>query len=301
MKSNDGADYSDLTLCIPVFNEGGVIRAVINDVVGNFLGAEIIVVDDGSTDTTNDILSDIEGIRVIKHIRNIGYGASLKTAMRASTRSYVLWMDSDGQHQIGDVKNLANKILSKDYDAVIGVRDKKSSVQSNRKYGKKILNFVAKLVARDNIPDLNSGLRAFRRSVVLRYLHLFPDGFSASSTSTLVMMKRRYKIGYVDITAQTRVGKSTVKIFHDGIRTLHLLIRILILFDAFYFFSFIAFLIMLMSIVYGLYVALTLGIGVPVLAATGFISGLMTFFMGLICDQIVALRIERLENTEQSS
>ena len=292
-------DYSELSICIPVYNEGAVVGSVITKVLECFSKAEIIVVDDGSTDDTFDVLSEFKNIILLKHTRNIGYGASLKTAMRKSSRSNILWMDSDGQHRIEDVKLVADRILMDDSDAVLGVRGKDSNIQHNRQLGKRVLNFIAQLVARDNIPDLNTGLRAFRRNVILRYLHLLPDGFSASTTSTLVMMKRRYSINYVNIVTESRVGHSTVKIFNDGIRTLHLLIRILILFDAFYFFSIISFFVIMVSIIYGGYVALTLKIGLPVLAATGLISGVMTFFMGLICDQIVALRIERLENSEK--
>lgn len=218
--------------------------------------------------------------------------------MKKSTRPYVLWMDGDGQHQIEDAKLVAERILGDDTDAVIGVRNEKSSIQHNRVLGKKVLNFIAQVIAVDKIPDLNSGLRAFRKSVILRYLHLLPDGFSASATSTLIMMKRRYNIGYVNIIAKSRVGNSTVKIYKDRFRTIRLLIRMLILFEAFYFFSLLSLLIIIASLVYGTYVAFNLNAGLSVLAATGLISGVMTFFMGLICDQIVAMRIERLEYTE---
>jgi len=207
-------------------------------------------------------------------------------------------MDGDGQHQIEDAKLVAERILGDDTDAVIGVRNEKSSIQHNRVLGKKVLNFIAQVIAVDKIPDLNSGLRAFRKSVILRYLHLLPDGFSASATSTLIMMKRRYNIGYVNIIAKSRVGNSTVKIYKDRFRTIRLLIRMLILFEAFYFFSLLSLLIIIASLVYGTYVAFNLNAGLSVLAATGLISGVMTFFMGLICDQIVAMRIERLEYTE---
>lgn len=131
--------------------------------------------------------------------------------------------------------------------------------------------------------------------MILRYLHLLPDGFSASSTSTLLLMKRGYRIGYEPITTRRRRGVSSVRIFRDGWRTMHLLMRILVLFDAFAFFSLLAGLQIALALGYGFLVALVRGQGFPVLAGAVLICGLLTFFMGLLCDQIVALRIERLE------
>jgi len=158
-----------------------------------------------------------------------------------------------------------------------------------------LLKFVAQLIARQRIPDLNSGLRCFRREVIERYLHLLPDGFSASTTSTLLMIKRGYRLDYVPIVTERRVGTSTVKI-SDGLATLHLMTRLMVLFDAFRFFTALSALQILPGLIYGLILAIDKGMGFPTFAAMLVISGVLTFLIGLVCDQIAAMRQERFEH-----
>jgi len=149
------------------------------------------------------------------------------------------------------------------------------------------------LIVGESIPDLNSGLRCFRTEVLKRYLHLLPDGFSASTTSTLLMKKRGYRVDFVGVIADERIGKSSVSIIYDGLVTLGLIMRILILFNALSFFSVLGFLQIVPGVLWGLW---HLGSsGFSVFASTLIISGALTFFMGLICDQITELRKERLE------
>jgi glycosyltransferase involved in cell wall biosynthesis len=285
-----------LTICIPAYNEAAVIADTLKTLCREAAGAEILVVDDGSTDGTAAAAKAVPGVRVISHGRNIGYGASLKTAMRHAARPVVVWCDGDGQHRTQDLLRVIAPVLAGEKDVVIGVRMAGSDVRPRRRPGKWVLKTVAEMVARGSVPDLNCGLRCFRREVITQYLHLLPDGFSASSTSTLLMMKRGYRVGYQPITAQRRTGSpSTVRMFRDGWRTLHLMVRILILFDAFALFSLLATLQVGAGLAYGLGTMLRVGYGFPVAAAVVVISGMLTFFMGLICDQIVALRVERFE------
>lgn len=287
--------YENLTICVPAYNEEEAISATLVGLRESFPEAEIIVVDDGSTDKTALVAQEIKSIMALSHGRNIGYGAALKTAMRNSSRPVIAWCDSDGQHQPEDLLKVIQPVLTGEKDAVIGVRGSGSAVRRDRLIGKGILKIVATLVARNPIPDLNSGLRCFRREVIFRYLHLLPDGFSASSTTTLILMKRGYRIGYEEITTRPRAGTSSVKMLRDGWRTIHLLLRMLILFDAFAFFAFLSAIQITGALIYGVTLALTLGLGFPVLAAAVLLSGILTFFMGLICDQITAMRLERLE------
>lgn len=287
--------HKDCTICVPAYNEENAIKDTLSGLRKSIPEAEIIVVDDGSTDRTVSIAREVEGIRVLSHGRNIGYGAALKTAMRNASRPIIVWCDSDGQHRPEDIKKVLQPVLDGEKDAVIGVRGRKSDARRNRLPGKWILKLVASIVARERIPDLNSGLRCFRRDVILRYLHLLPDGFSASSTTTLLLMRRGYRLGYEEITAQKSLGTSSVRMIRDGWRTIHLLLRLLILFDAFPFFAVLAAVQLAGAMLYGGFLALTQRKGFPVLAAVVMISGILTFFMGLLCDQITATRMERLE------
>lgn len=289
--------YKDLTICIPAYNEEESIGHVLQELKSAFLESEIIVVNDGSVDKTRQLAESIAGVRVLSHNRNKGYGAALKSAMRNASRKIILWYDADGQHRIEDVKRVIQPVMAGEKDVVIGVREYNLRDNPERWPGKLILKFVAELISREKVPDLNSGMRCFRSEVIKRYLHLLPDGFSASTTSTLLMMKRGYRVGYENIVTKKRVGKSTVRIFRDGLKTIQLMLRILVLFEAFSLFTALALLQVIPAAAYGIYVALVNRLGFPTLASTIMISGVFTFFMGIICDQIVALRQEKFEES----
>ncbi|MCG3128945.1 MAG: Undecaprenyl-phosphate 4-deoxy-4-formamido-L-arabinose transferase [Phycisphaerae bacterium] len=286
---------SELSVIIPAYNEHEGICDTLETLRRHCSAAEVIVIDDGSQDGTAELARRVEGVRVISHTRNRGYGAALKTGIRNSTRRYIAWYDADGQHRPSDLISVARAVADGPADVAIGVRGRESAVQRERRTGKKVLALVARLVSGEQIPDLNSGLRCFRREVILRYLHLLPDTFSASTTSTLMMMKRGYRIAYVPIVAQPRVGKSTVKIVSDGVRTLQLIVRIVVLFEAFKVFSALGAALFVPGLIYGLIVALINGQGFPTLAGTAVISGILTFFMGIVADQVAELRKERFE------
>ena len=261
--------------------------------ISKFQSAEIIVVDDGSTDKTFELAKSVQGIVVLSHERNRGYGASLKTAMRYSKGKVIAWFDADGQHRPDDLEKIVQPVLADETDMVIGARGEGSDVRMDRLPGKLLLKFVAELIVGESIPDLNSGLRCFKSDIVKRYLHLLPEGFSASTTSTLLMKKRGCRMEFVNIIANKRAGKSSVNMVYDGLATLGLIMRILILFNALPVFSFLGILQIFTGILWGFW-HLRYG-GFSVFASTLIISGMLTLFMGLVCDQITELRKERLE------
>lgn len=285
-----------LSICVPAFNEEEGIGESLTTLTRVFPDAEIIVVDDGSIDETGRIAAEVAGVTVIRHERNRGYGSSLKTAMRHSRRDVVAWFDADGQHAPDDLRRVVERVLNGEKDVVIGVRLKHSRDAFPHRLGKRMLKAVAELIVRERVPDLNSGLRCFQRDVIRRYIHLLPDGFSASSTSTLLMMKRGYRLGYEPIDSSPRVGQSTVRPIRDGWRTLHVLVRMLVLFEVFGFFTVLSLVQIVPATVYGVWIALRNREGFPILASTVIISGLLTFFMGLLGDQITELRKEKFED-----
>jgi len=293
--------FSRLTVIIPAYNEQAGIGDTLRRLQRVYPEMEIVVVDDGSSDDTTAVAVSVDGVRVISHSRNRGYGAALKSGIRATDRPYVAWYDADGQHRPEDLAAVALPVINGQKDVVIGVRGKDSAVQRDRAAGKKVLHWVARLISGERIPDLNSGLRCFRRVVLMRYLHLLPDGFSASSTSTLMVLKRGYRVGYVPIKVGPRVGKSTVRIVRDGLRTIQLVLRIVVLFEAFKVFSLTGGALFLAGMGYGVWVALMRGQGFPTLAGTVVISGVLTFMMGIVADQVVELRKERFEDVRADS
>lgn len=286
-----------LSVVIPAFNEGLAI--------GDFLAklsaepalaqAELIVVDDGSGDDTAQKVAAFDRVHLIRHSLNRGYGAALTTGMRHASRDFVVWVDSDGQHRLEDLVSVARELVTAKLDYCIGVRGTNSHHDPSRKLGKWILRLFVQIAAGRNITDFNSGLRGFRREVISRYLHLLPRGFGASTTTTLLMMEGAYLGRELPIIVQARIGKSSVRQLRDGMRTLALVLRIFLLFKPLQFFGSIGLALTLSGLAYGLGSALSSGLGFPVLGAVVLLSGLQTLFIGLVMDQISAMRRERLE------
>src|SRR5512142_2111998 len=211
---------SSISIIIPAFNVEASIGTTLSGLGEWQSRAEVLVVDDGSTDCTGEIAKRA-GVRVIRHMHNKGY--------RAATGDIIVMMDADGEHNAGQISTLLGAF--DDNDMVVGARGKGSHAPMLRRPGKWLLSLVANYLAETKIPDLNSGFRAFRRDVALRFLHLLPNGFSFTTTLTLACFKEGYNTAYVPITTTPRVGKSTVSPIRDGFNTIMLIIRIIALFD----------------------------------------------------------------------
>jgi hypothetical protein len=152
-----------------------------------------------------------------------------------------------------------------------------------------------RIVTLRKVPDYNSGLRGYRREVIKRYLHLLPKGFGASTTMTLIMLERGYYGEDIPIIQRKRIGKSSVKIFRDGIRTLMIILRIFLLFKPLRFFGSAGIIFILGGLIYGVPKAIHTRTGFPVMAALTVILGVQAFFFGLLADQISQSRLERFE------
>lgn len=288
---------SHLSIVMPAFNEGLAIGELLARLCSepSLAGAELIVVDDGSFDDTAERTAAFARVRLLRHSLNKGYGAALTTGMRHATRDFVVWIDSDGQHRIEDLISVGKSLGEGDCDFCVGIRGSNSHQDPRRRFGKWILKRFVQLAAGRAISDFNSGLRGFRTSVIRKYLHLLPKGFGASTTTTLLMLEGSYLGREVPIIVQARIGKSSVRQVRDGLRTLALILRIFLLFKPLQFFGSIGLTMTLAGLAYGLWSALTQGLGFPVLGAVVLLSGLQTLFIGLVMDQISAIRRERLE------
>lgn len=292
-------DRVPLTVIVPAFNEEGAIISTLEELRLHFPGAEILVVDDGSTDQTARSAEAVPGVRVLRHDVNRGYGAAIKTGIRHATHELVAWYDADGQHSPKNLELLLERLVTKDLHAAIGARIRGSAIEGRRVVGKAILRFFVQFVAGRRLADVNCGLRVVRRYVLRRYSHLLPDGFSASITSMLLMLKAGYRVEFVPIVTRPRTGTSTVRTLRDGVLAIQTSLRILVLFQAFHAFSAVAVMLFIVGSTYGTAMALTFGLGFPTLASVLVLSGVIMFFMGLLTDQVVALRMERLEENAQ--
>lgn len=285
------------TLIVPAYNEEPVLGRVLEELLAT-LPAErfaILVVDDGSTDGTAAVAARFQPrVTLLRHKRNYGYGASIKTGVLASTTEYLCLFDADGQHDPADVERLL--AAGEENDMVVGARNLGGFRNLRRAPGKLVLHMVANLLAGRYIPDLNSGLRLFRREVLTPYLHLLPDGFSASTTSTMILLSRGYLVEYIPIQTRQRVGVSQVRQLRDGAATLLMILRMVLLFRPVRFFSLVSAVLILGGSLYGLNRLMLAGsTGLSGGSMLIILLGVLFFIFGLLTDQIASLRLERFE------
>lgn len=278
----------DTTIIIPAYNEGRNIGAVLAELQHSDLErlAAIIVVDDGSSDDTAAV-AEAAGVQVIRHRRNRGYGAALKSGIRAAASEYVMTYDSDGQHTAAQALRLWQALDGN--EMVVGSRTALLHSPLWRMPGKWLLGLFANYIVHRRIPDLNSGLRLLHRETALRYLHLCPSGFSFSTTITLVMLHRGYNMAYVPIEVQRRNGRSTVSL-RTGFQTLMLVLRLAALIDPLRVFIPASMVVGLAGVLWEIPYAVA-GRGVSVGSMMAIVTAVLLFALGLICDQISQLRL----------
>jgi len=220
-----------VSVVIPCFNEEQAIAETIENVaaaLGERDDFEILVIDDGSTDRSREILEDFEGrlgaLRVISHERNAGYGAALKTGIRNARHELIAITDADGTYPNDRLGELVD--LAADADMVVGARTGPNvSIPLMRRTPKRLLKSFAEWITGREIPDLNSGMRVFRRSVIARYTRILPNTFSFTTTITIAMLRDGEDVRFVPIDYATRVGSSKIKPIRDTLRFFQLVLR----------------------------------------------------------------------------
>jgi glycosyltransferase involved in cell wall biosynthesis len=276
------------SVIIPAYNEAEGLRNLLQKLVseGYHNRFEIIIVDDGSTDGTGQMASGFP-VRVVHHTGNKGYGAALKTGIRKATGDYVITMDSDGQHDPKYLEEMT--LLLKEHEMVIGTRSAASHQVKTRQAGKRVIRWVGEYLVEQKLPDYNSGFRGFRRELIAGMLHIMPNGFSFSTTSTLAFLKEGYDIGTMTIDVAPRQGRaSNVKFLKDGSKTMMLILRIIMLFNPLKIFLPASLIIFTAGVGFGIYgyiVAERFSNSAIVMT----ILGMFLFFIGLVADQISLL------------
>jgi glycosyltransferase involved in cell wall biosynthesis len=285
-----------ISVIIPAFNEEGAISKVIADLKKLSIIDEIIVIDDGSTDSTKQKAIE-SGARVISHQSNCGYGASLKTGIFNAKNDILAFVDADAQHNPDDL-NVMNEYIAH-HDMIIGARNPGSHSPLWRKPGKFMISMLANYLAGYKIPDLNCGFRLVKRKAILPYINIFPDKFSFSTTSTIFFIKDGLKVKFVPINVKKRIGESSLRI-HHGLDTIILVLRMITLFEPLKIFLPVSIAIFVFGflwalqeyIVYSRFGATSLFLG---------IASLLVFFFGLIADQIATIRKENLSKLLNNS
>ncbi len=218
-----------LSIILPAKNEGPALRDLLPRLRVMQPEAEIIVVDDGSTDNTRDICA-AAGVQCLSSPYSMGNGAAIKRGARAASGDVLVFMDGDGQHDPADIARLLEK-LSEHFDMVVGARDWSSQAGVGRGVANTIYNWLATRMTGHVVMDLTSGYRAVRADRFREFLHLLPNGFSYPTTSTMAFFRSAYPVAYLPIKAAQRIGKSHIKPLKDGIRFLLIIFKIATLYS----------------------------------------------------------------------
>ena len=290
---------SGLSIVIPIYNEVGSmdnlperlmrIRSQIEDPV------EFILVNDGSNDGSGEALKQlkIEGLLILEHTQNRGYGASLKTGMRKAAYPWIAITDADETYPDHRIPEFYNTIRNENLDMLVGARvGKNAKIPWVRRPAKWFIAKLSNYVAQYKIPDINSGLRVFRKQTLMKYISILPDGFSLTTTITLAMLTCDHSVKYVPIEYARRTGKSKIKPVRDTINFVHLVIRTSLLFDPLRIFVPAALMMMLCAVSVALYSSYYLERLLDTTVAIFAVGGFQVLATGMIAD-IVNRRLSR--------
>jgi glycosyltransferase involved in cell wall biosynthesis len=255
-----------------------------------YAGAEIIVVNDGSTDATATVAAQA-GAHVISKPYGMGNGAAIKTGARAAQGKVLVFMDADGQHDPADIPRLLAK-LDEGYDMAVGARGDGSQASVGRGLANGLYNRLATWMTNHPVLDLTSGFRAVRADKFREFIHLLPNGFSYPTTSTMAFFRSAYPVAYVPIKAAKRVGKSHIRPLRDGVRFLLIIFKIATLYSPLKLFAPVAAGFFLLGL--GNY-AYTFSIGhrFTNMSALLMSAAVIVFLIGLISEQITNLTYKR--------
>lgn len=217
-------DSLSVSFIIPAKNEEKGLVIILPTLKQLYPHAEIIVVNDGSSDNTQKVCDQF-AVRVIKHPYSMGNGAAVKSGARAATGDILVFMDADGQHNPEDIDRMIAK-YREGYDMVVGARHGNSQANLGRSYANRIYNWLASWMVGKKIDDLTSGLRLATTTKFREFLHLLPNGFSYPTTITMSFFRAGYSVGYLPIHANIRQGKSHISPLHDGIKFLLIIFKV---------------------------------------------------------------------------
>lgn len=280
----------DVSIIIPAYNEESAIGDTVRAIRAlNLPDSEVLVVDDGSSDQTAHIAREA-GARVVSHPYNIGNGAAVKTGIRESTGTALVFLDGDGQHDPHDIPRLLSHIDR--YHMVIGARARGSQTHFHRNLANRTYNALASFVANFRVQDLTSGFRAIRRTDALRFCDMLPNGFSYPTTITLAFLRSGRSLLYVPIQTRYRVGTSKIRLLSDGFEFLIIIMKIAMTFSPLRIFIPISSFLFFLGLMRYAYTYLLFG-NFTNMSHLMINSAVIVFMLGLVAEQIASLRMER--------
>ncbi len=285
-----------LSIVIPAKNEEIGLNKLLPKLQRQYSQAEIIVINDGSTDNTVKICQKY-GVKVISHPYSLGNGAAIKTGARNSSNDITVFMDADGQHDPEDISKLLKK-FEEGYEMVVGARRTSSHASLLRRFANAFYNRLASAMTGFKIEDLTSGFRAVRTRHFLKFLYLLPNGFSYPTTSTMAFFRSGLPVAYVPIHAGKREGKSHISLLKDGLRFFIIILKVGALFSPMRLFLPISASLFLTAIGYYSYTFITAD-RFTNMSALLLTSALITFLMGLLSEQISSLHYKDIEKEQR--
>lgn len=279
----------NLSVIIPAYNEEKTMEQTVQSLKKELnrlnLNYEIIVVNDGSTDKTKEILEKIKGIKLINHSENQGYGAALKTGIKNSKYDWILIIDADKTYPVEAISDLITH--APNYDMVVGARTgKKAKIPLIRKPAKWVINKLANYLSGIKIPDLNSGLRIIKKSLLEKFIFILPNGFSFTTTITLAALTNSHGVKYIPIDYHKRVGKSKIRPIKDTLNFIQLIIRTILYFNPIKIFIPFSLILFLLGVGVFLYSYFLLAEILDATIAIFLISSIQMLAIGMIADMI---------------
>lgn len=285
-----------LSIILPAKNEATSLPPLLAELTALYPTAEILVVDDGSTDQTGEV-SRVLGARVVHHPYSMGNGAAVKTGARHAKGDLLVFMDADGQHAPADIARLLAK-LDEGYEMVVGARQADTHASLGRRLANGLYNRLASLMAGYRIEDLTSGFRVVRARHFRKFLYLLPNGFSYPTTSTMAFFRSGFPVAYMPIRAGQRCGKSHIRLLRDGARFFLIILKIGALFSPMRFFLPLSLTFFFTALGYYGYTYLTMN-RFTNMSAVLLIYSLSLFLIGLVSEQISALHYKGVEDDQR--
>lgn len=248
--------------------------------------AEIIVVDDGSSDDTAEVATQF-GAHALSSPYSMGNGAAIKRGTRAATGEVLIFMDADGQHDPTCIPLLLDR-LNQGYDMVVGARDWAGQANAHRGAANAFYNWLASWMTGFKIQDLTSGFRVARADKFREFLHLLPNGFSYPTTCTMAFFRSAYAVAYEPVPVAKRLGSSHIKPLRDGVRFLLIIFKIATLYSPLKLFAPIAAAFFTTGLIYYAYTYLTAH-RFTNMSLLLFSAAVIVFLIGLVSEQITSL------------
>jgi glycosyltransferase involved in cell wall biosynthesis len=279
-----------VSIIVPAYNEENAIQGVLNKLLSiedSAIEAEIVVIDDGSQDRTSDVIPQHRKITLLSHETNRGYGAAIKIGIRHASHDLICIIDADGTYPSEPISEMVTSLIVEHYDMVVGARiGENVTTPLIRRPVKWIMNQLARIVTNSDIPDLNSGLRIFRRTVALCFFNLLPDGFSFTTTITLAMLTNGYRVGYIPIDYFPRIGRSKIRPIRDTLKFLSLILQIALYFAPLKVFLPLGGILIMLAIGWGMFSMLVLGKLADVSTLVILMAGIQIGMLGLLAELI---------------